>query len=59
MDFSHVDNVRVYVSDIRHFQDMNEVYREMLPTPPPARATVGAQLVVTDALVEIVMEANK
>ncbi len=59
MDFSHVDSVMVFVSDIRHFADMNEVYREMLPTPPPARATVGVQLVSPLALVEIMMEANK
>jgi 2-iminobutanoate/2-iminopropanoate deaminase len=59
MDFSNVDNVMVFVSDIRYFADMNEVYREMMPTPPPARATVGAQLVSPVALVEIMMEANK
>ncbi len=58
MDLTHVDNVRIYLSDIRNFEAMNEVYREILPTPPPARATVGAQLVVSQALVEIMMEAR-
>jgi 2-iminobutanoate/2-iminopropanoate deaminase len=51
--------VLVYVSDIRFYNDMNEVYREMMPSPPPARATVGAQLVSPEALVEIVMLAER
>ena len=59
MDFSNVASATVYLSDIRHYQAMNEVYREVLPTPPPARATVGAQLMSADALVEIVMVATK
>lgn len=59
MDFDDVVNVMVYVSDIRHFQAMNEVYRELMPSPPPARATVGVQLMTPDALVEIMMTAVK
>jgi 2-iminobutanoate/2-iminopropanoate deaminase len=49
----------VYLSDIRHYQAMNEVYREIVGSPPPARATVGAQLMAPEALVEIVMLAVK
>jgi 2-iminobutanoate/2-iminopropanoate deaminase len=59
MDFDDIVNVMVYVSDIRYFQAMNEVYREMMPTPPPARATVGAPLMSPDALVEIMVLAVK
>jgi reactive intermediate/imine deaminase len=59
MDFTNVVDATVYLSDIRHYQAMNEVYKEILPTPPPARATVGAQLMSPDALVEIMMVATK
>ena len=59
MTFDNVVDVMVYVSDIRSYQAMNEVYAEMMPDPPPARATVGAQLMSADALVEIMMTATK
>jgi 2-iminobutanoate/2-iminopropanoate deaminase len=57
MDFSNVVNAQVYLTDIRHYGDMNAVYAEVLPKPPPARATVGAPLMSPDALVEIMMVA--
>lgn len=59
MSFDDVVDVLVFVSDIRAYAEMNEVYREMVGSPPPARATVGAQLMSPDALVEIVMLAVK
>ena len=34
----------VYLSDIGHFAEMNEVYSEMMPKPYPARTTFGCQL---------------
>ena len=34
----------VYLSDIGHFAEMNEVYSEMVPAPYPARTTFGCQL---------------
>ena len=49
---------RVYLTDVRHFQAMNEVYRELLPEPRPARTTVGTALMAPDALVEIMMVAD-
>lgn len=59
LTFDDVLDVLVYVSDIRFYNDMNEVYREVMPSPPPARATVGVQLVSPDALVEIMMLAER
>jgi 2-iminobutanoate/2-iminopropanoate deaminase len=59
LDFDDVVDVLVYVSDIRYYQQMNEVYKEMMPNPPPARATVGSELMAADALVEIVMLATR
>ena len=41
----------VYLSDIKNFAPMNEVYKEMMPQPYPARTTFGAQL--RNILVEI------
>jgi 2-iminobutanoate/2-iminopropanoate deaminase len=59
MDFSDVVDVQVYLSDVRYYADMNEVYREIMPKAPPARATVGTPLMSPEALVEIMMTARK
>jgi 2-iminobutanoate/2-iminopropanoate deaminase len=59
LDFKDVVEAMVYLTDIRHYNAMNEVYREMVGTPFPARATVGSQLMAPEALVEIVMLAAK
>jgi 2-iminobutanoate/2-iminopropanoate deaminase len=59
LDFKDVVEAMVYLSDIRNFQAMNEVYREVVGSPFPVRATVGAQLMAPEALVEIVMLAAK
>jgi reactive intermediate/imine deaminase len=59
MDFSQVAETTVFLTDLRSFGSMNEVYRELLPTAPPARATVGVPLMAPEALVEIMMTAVK
>ena len=59
MDWGDVESATVYLTDVRHYQQMNAVYREVMPAPPPARATVGTQLMSPDALVEIQMVASK
>jgi len=41
---SSIVNSHVYLSDIADFGAMNEVYREMIPSPFPTRTTVAAQL---------------
>ena len=48
----------LFLSDVRFYADMNDVYREMMPKVPPARATVGTPLMSPDALVEIMMTAR-
>lgn len=48
----------VFLTDIRHFAAMNEIYRELVPGPRPARTTVGTALMSPDALVEIMMIAD-
>jgi 2-iminobutanoate/2-iminopropanoate deaminase len=44
---SSLENIvrsNVYLSDIKYFDEMNEVYREMIPSPYPSRTTIGVQL---------------
>lgn len=47
----------VYLSDIAFFDEMNQVYRAMIPEPFPARSTFGVQL--RGILVEIDVIAKK
>ena len=43
----------VYLADIAHFTDMNEVYSEFFGNQKPARTTVEARLARPELLVEI------
>jgi 2-iminobutanoate/2-iminopropanoate deaminase len=57
LDFSHVVSARIYLTDIRSFAAVNEIYMATVPGPRPARSTVGTVLMSADALVEIQMTA--
>ena len=57
LDFDDVVETVVYLPDVRHFSIMNRIYREMVSGSPPARTTIGTQLMSPDALVEIMMTA--
>ncbi len=59
LGFEDVVEATVFLSDSRYYDIMNEVYREMIPHAPPARATVGTPLMSPEALVEIMMTARK
>ncbi|MEE8523276.1 MAG: RidA family protein, partial [Thermoanaerobaculia bacterium] len=59
MGFRDVRDATVFLSDIRYYAAMNEVYGRVVGSPPPARATVGLQLMSPLALVEIQMTASK
>ena len=43
----------VFLADMRLFDDMNAVYRELIPEPRPGRSTVQASLARPEILVEI------
>jgi 2-iminobutanoate/2-iminopropanoate deaminase len=43
----------VFLADLRHFDAMNAVYRELIPEPRPGRSTVEARLARPEILVEI------
>jgi reactive intermediate/imine deaminase len=55
--FENVASCTVYLKNTADFAAMNEVYRTYWPKDPPVRTTVGASLVLPDALVEISMVA--
>jgi 2-iminobutanoate/2-iminopropanoate deaminase len=52
-DLKDVVNVTVYLADIREFGDMNKVYKNVMPDPKPARATIQAAALVNNARIEI------
>jgi reactive intermediate/imine deaminase len=43
----------VFLADLRTFDAMNAVYRELIPEPRPGRSTVEARLARPEILVEI------
>lgn len=58
-ELKDVVSVTVYLADIKEFGDMNKVYREFMPDPKPARATIQAVALVNNARVEIAAIAVK
>ena len=46
-------SVTVYLADIHEFQEMNQVYRSVVPDPKPARATIQAVALVNNARIEV------
>ena len=58
-EWNHVVEGLVYVTDVKHFGALNEVYRPQFGKDFPARATVVADLVNADGLVEIMLTAIK
>jgi 2-iminobutanoate/2-iminopropanoate deaminase len=44
-DLKDVVKVNAYLSDVTRFREYDEVYQEFFTADPPARTTVGSQLV--------------
>jgi 2-iminobutanoate/2-iminopropanoate deaminase len=42
---SQVVKINAYLSDVTRFAEWNKVYTEFFPEAPPARTTIGCQLV--------------
>ena len=59
MDFSNVVSSRVYMTDLKDFGAMNEVYGKCFGDTPPARETVQVSALPRGARVEIAMIAVK
>jgi 2-iminobutanoate/2-iminopropanoate deaminase len=52
--FEDVVRVNVYLTDIKDFSGMNEVYKQFFPDSPPTRTTVGVkELSSPEFIVEI------
>jgi 2-iminobutanoate/2-iminopropanoate deaminase len=58
-ELKDIVSVTVYLADIKEFGDMNKVYREFMPDPKPARATIQAVALVNNARIEIAAIAVK
>ena len=57
--FNDVVQTQVFLSDLNHYSAMNAVYAKYFEESPPARAVVEAARIPRDALVEIMMVAQK
>jgi 2-iminobutanoate/2-iminopropanoate deaminase len=57
-NFHDVFKVNVYLKDLDDWPRFNDVYRELVPEPRPARTAIGCALLL-DFLVEIEMWAVK
>jgi 2-iminobutanoate/2-iminopropanoate deaminase len=58
-DFSDAVDVKVYLTDIGLFQQMNGVYTQYFKANRPARTTVGVASLVGKARIEITVIARK
>ena len=52
-DFGHVVRCTIYLTDLKDFTQVNEVYGRYFPSAPPARATVQVAALPRGARVEI------
>ena len=58
-DFSDAVDVKVYLTDISLFRDMNSVYTQYFKQDRPARTTVAVASLVGKARIEITVTARK
>ncbi|HEX9551272.1 MAG TPA: RidA family protein [Candidatus Limnocylindrales bacterium] len=49
----------VYLTDFETFAQMNDVFRSVFPTQPPARATVGVTRLARDCRIEVEVTAAR
>lgn len=52
-EMKDIVSVTVYLADIKDFDEMNKVYKSIVPDPKPARATVQVSALVGEAHIEI------
>ena len=57
--FDDVVQTQVFLSNLNHYKVMNSVYATYFDERPPARAVVEAARIPRDALVEIMMVAQR
>ncbi len=59
LDFSNVVNSNVYLTDIKNFAEMNEVYKTYFRQSPPARTTVALPSLPGGSQIEITLIASR
>ena len=59
LDFSHVVKANVYLTDIKNFARMNDVYRTYFKSDPPARTTIAVPALPGGSQVEITFIASR
>ena len=59
LDLRSVVRCTVYLTDFETFGRMNEVYRSVFPTEPPARTTVGVTRLARDCRIEVEATATR
>ncbi len=58
LSFRHVVDATIYLPDLWQQPKVDEIYREIFPSEPPARTSVGARLVARTGLIEMMMTAS-
>jgi len=53
LDFSDIVKTTVFITDLRDFAHVNEVFKKYFPKEEPARSCVEVSRLPKDALVEI------
>ena len=59
LDFSHVIKATIFLTDMKDFQTVNEIYSQFMVEPYPARSTVAVKELPLGGLVEIEVIACK
>jgi 2-iminobutanoate/2-iminopropanoate deaminase len=54
LELSDVVKVNGYLSDVSRFKEYNDLYREFFPNDPPARTTIGCQLVGVEVEIDCI-----
>lgn len=52
-DLRDIVKLTIYLTDMRHFDDVNKVMAEVFAPPYPARATIGVAALPKNALLEV------
>ena len=52
-DLDFIVKTTIYVTDIKHFAEVNKIYGEYFSTHKPARSTVEVSNLPKDAMIEI------
>lgn len=54
LELTDVVKINAYLTDVSRFKEYNDIYREFFPNDPPARTTIGCQLVGVEVEVDCI-----